>query len=196
MFINPQIKLILGSKSPRRQELVRHITSNFEIRLQDVDESFDPGMPVDEVPAYLAQLKAEALAGTLKTNEILLAADTVVVLENRILGKPQDADDAKNMLAQLSGNKHTVITGCCLKSLEKEHTFSVHTDVYFKELGPEAIAYYVDEHQPMDKAGSYGIQEWIGVVGISKIDGCFYNVMGLPVSRLITELKRWDAPRR
>ncbi|MCE3294636.1 MAG: Septum formation protein Maf [Crocinitomicaceae bacterium] len=189
MFIKPEIKLVLGSKSPRRQELIRHITSNFEIRLQDVDEDFDPSMPVENVPGYLAQIKAEALADTLEPDEIIVSADTVVVLQNEILGKPQDAQDAKNMLARISGQKHTVITGCCLRSLEKEHVFSVHTDVYFNTVSPENIAYYVEKHQPMDKAGSYGIQEWIGVVGISRIDGCFYNVMGLPVSRLIAELQ-------
>ncbi len=191
MFISPQTKLILGSKSPRRQELVRHITPNFEIRVQDVAEDFDENMPVTEVPAYLAKIKAEALTGSLQPDEIILSADTVVVLENRILGKPESPEHAKAMLAMLSGKKHTVITGCCLRSLEKEQLFSVHTDVYFNVLTPEQIAYYVSEHLPLDKAGSYGIQEWIGIVGISRIDGCFYNVMGLPVSHLVSELQQF-----
>lgn len=191
MFLRPEIKLVLGSKSPRRQELVRHITLNYEIRVQDVEEYFDEKMPVEQVPEYLAKIKAEALADSLAANEIILAADTVVVLDGHILGKPENADHAKAMLAMLSGKKHTVITGCCLRSSAKERLFSVHTDVYFKALSPDMINQYVDVHHPFDKAGSYGIQEWIGVVGISRIDGCFYNVMGLPVSQLISELQQF-----
>lgn len=191
MFIKPDIKLVLGSKSPRRQELIRHITANYEVRIQDVEENFDPVLPVKEVSEYLARIKAEVLAESLAENEVILCADTVVILEGRILGKPEDSKHAKVMLAEISGKKHRVITGCCLISREKELCFSEYTDVYFNELSPGMIDYYVDTYQPLDRAGSYGIQDWIGVVGVSRIDGCFYNVMGLPVSRLISELQQF-----
>ena len=192
MFMDSNLKLILGSKSPRRKELVSTISPNVEIRIQELDEIYDPELNAYDVPEYLAKLKASALESSLKPNEIIICADTVVILENQILGKPADSESAKEMLRQLSGAKHEVVTGCCLKSLEKEILFSCKTEVYFNRLSDRMIEYYVNQFKPMDKAGSYGIQDWIGIVGIQKINGCYYNVMGLPVSSLIEHLKEFN----
>lgn len=184
-------KLILGSKSPRRKELLSQITFNLEIRIQEVDEIYEPSISESKVPEYLAELKAKALLSTIQENEIIITADTIVILENTILGKPNSLEDAKSMLQKLSGRKHTVITGCCITDLKKQKSFSVSTNVYFKDLTTEMIDFYVDTFQPLDKAGAYGIQEWIGIVGIEKIDGSYYNVMGLPVAHLWEELNQF-----
>ncbi len=183
-------KLILGSKSPRRKELLSQISKNLEIRIQEVDEIYDPNMDVHKVPEYLAELKVKALFETIQENEIIVTADTIVILEGEILGKPESLDAAKYMLRKLSGKKHLVITGCCLSDLISQKTFSVQTEVYFNELSDEMISHYVNTFKPLDKAGSYGIQEWIGMVGIKKINGSYYNVMGLPVSELWEELNK------
>lgn len=192
MFLTSPFKIVLASKSPRRQELIKQITPNLEIRIQDVEEIYDSNLAPEKVPEYLAKLKAEALFTSLSDNELIVSADTIVVLENEILGKPRDLAHAKEMLRQLSGKKHQVITGCCLMSNNKTILFSNTTFVYFKNLSEESIAYYVENFKPLDKAGSYGIQEWIGMLGIEKIDGCYYNVMGLPLSQLAEELEKMN----
>lgn len=191
MLLDSKYKLILGSKSPRRQELVKHVTTNIEIRLQDVDETYSDDLPKEHVPSYLAELKAQALKHTLAENEILLTSDTIVLLNGEILGKPSDKEDAFKMLKKISGKKHTVLSACHLTSLNHDVTFTVATDVYFHPLTDEQIWYYLNHFNPLDKAGSYGIQDWIGVIGVQKIDGCFYNVMGLPVSELHLQLQKF-----
>lgn len=183
--------IVLGSKSPRRQELIQHIADRVEVRVQDVDEIFDPEMNSHDVPAYLAELKAAALEPSIKAGEVILTADTVVILDGEIIGKPLSIENAKQMLRKLSGRSHEVISGCCLKTQEKQKTFSVRTRVNFKPLSEENINYYVDRFQPLDKAGAYGIQEWIGMIGVESIEGCYYNVMGLPIASLWEELQNF-----
>ncbi|MFN5415481.1 MAG: Maf family nucleotide pyrophosphatase [Flavobacteriia bacterium] len=192
MLKNKNIKLVLGSKSPRRQELIQQITTNVEIRIQDVEEIYPDNLEASKVPEYLSKLKAQALISSLEENEIIICSDTVVILNDSILGKPANLEEAKTMLQQLSGQKHSVITGCYLISKNSERSFSCQTNVYFKSLEEETINHYVETFKPLDKAGSYGIQEWIGIVGIEKIDGCYYNVMGLPVSKLIDEINQMN----
>jgi septum formation protein len=182
------MKLVLASQSPRRQELLWNLGLHFRLELPDVDEVFPDDMPVRMVPSFLSEKKARAAANYLKFDELLLAADTIVLFENRIFGKPSDASEAKQMLRMLSGNMHEVITGVTLKTREKEKTFSELTRVYFRMLREDFIDYYVEKYQPLDKAGAYGIQDFIGYVGIEKVNGCFYNVMGLPLSRTVKEL--------
>lgn len=182
-------KLVLGSKSPRRQALIQELGFPVEIRTKEVEEIYPEDLPSEEVPEYLAKLKASPLKDSLSDNEILVTSDTIVLLDGNVIGKPTDADAAKKMLAKLSGNTHSVITGVCLTSKGEEHTFSSRTKVFFNELSTEEINHYVDNFQPLDKAGSYGIQEWIGYIGVSKIEGCYYNVMGLPLHDLYRKLK-------
>jgi septum formation protein len=184
-------KIVLASKSPRRKELLSQISSNIEIRIQEVDEIYPSEMPVYEVAEYLSQLKSKALFDSLQENELIITADTLVILDNQILGKPKDSDEAHQMLKKLSGKKHDVVSACTLLDKNKELSFSVITEVYFKELSEEMIDFYVTNFKPFDKAGSYGIQEWIGMVGIERINGSYYNVMGLPVSELCEKLKAW-----
>ncbi|HEX6432344.1 MAG TPA: Maf family protein [Niastella sp.] len=185
-------RIILASQSPRRKQLLEWAEIPFEVIVQSTPEMYPPDMPVPEVPVYIAREKAIAV---LQQNEflhhntnVIIAADTVVVLGNTIIGKPKDRDDALDILARLSGSKHQVITGVVLLKGQQEVAFSDTTDVWFHPLTREQIAFYVDKYQPYDKAGAYAIQEWIGVVGIKSIQGDFYNVMGLPVSRVVAEL--------
>lgn len=184
---NLGFQLVLGSKSPRRQELLAGMGFDFEVRTKDTDEDFPDYLSPKEVPVYLAALKANALVNELKQGEVLITSDTIVLLENEILGKPTSPENAKEMLRKLASKSHEVITGVHLKSLEKNHSFSVSTKVFFKPLTAEMIDFYVENYKPFDKAGSYGIQEWIGFVGIERIEGSYFNVVGLPVSEL------WDA---
>jgi septum formation protein len=184
-------KLVLASKSPRRKELLSQISSNIEIRIQEVDEIYPLEMPVYEVASFLSQLKSKALFDSLQDNELIITADTLVILDNKILGKPKDSKEAFHMLRNLSGKKHDVVSACTLLDKNKELSFSVITEVYFKELSEEMIDFYITNFKPFDKAGSYGIQEWIGMVGIERINGSYYNVMGLPVSELCEKLKGW-----
>lgn len=184
-------KLILASGSPRRRQLMADAGFSFEVRLKQVEEVWQSGMEIEKVPEYLASLKADAFVNELKPNELLITADTVVCLENEILGKPEDREDAIRMLRKLSGQKHTVITGVCLTTQDCRKSFSSFTDVYFKELSEEEIVYYVDNFKPLDKAGAYGIQEWIGYIGIRRIEGSFYNVMGLPIQQLYENLRNF-----
>ena len=181
--------IILGSKSPRRKELLSGLGVQFEVRTLDTNEDYPDTLDNREVPTFLAKLKAQALLSSLKTEEILITSDTIVLLENEILGKPKDATQAFDMLRKLSGKLHEVITGVHLQSQEKSKSFQVVTKVYFKKLTDSQIEYYIENYKPFDKAGGYGIQEWIGYIGISKIEGSYFNVVGLPVAELYDELK-------
>lgn len=187
-----KIKIVLGSKSPRRQELIKELGIPFEVRTKEVEENYPSDLPVKEVAGYLAKLKAQPLIPTLRESEVLLTSDTVVLNQGIILGKPIDKEDAIQTLRKLSGGVHEVITGVHMQSLNKELTFSNCTKVYFSELAEEEITRYVEEFNPLDKAGSYGIQEWIGLIGVKKIDGCFYSVMGLPVNDVYQHLKEFN----
>jgi septum formation protein len=180
-------QLVLGSKSPRRQELLAGMGFDFEVRTKDTDEDFPATIPLKEVPVFLAEIKANALVDELNKGEILITSDTIVLLEDEILGKPTSPENAKEMLQKLAGKSHEVITGVHLRSLEKKVSFSVSTNVFFKPLTPEMISFYIENYKPFDKAGAYGIQEWIGFVGIERIEGSYFNVVGLPVAEL------WDA---
>ena len=186
-------KIILASSSPRRKQLLEWAEIPFDIILQPTDESFPSTMPVDEVPVHIALHKAKAvkaiLNGTQK-EKVILAADTIVVLGDQIIGKPKDREDAVDILTSLSGNEHKVITGVVIVKGDGVISFADTTRVLFHELTTEQIAFYVDKYKPYDKAGAYAIQEWMGVVGIKKVEGDFYNVMGLPVSRVVQELEK------
>lgn len=184
-------KLILGSKSPRRQELLRGLNYDFEIRTKETDEAYPENLSAETVPEYLSNKKAQALIPDLETDELLITSDTLVIVNNEILGKPKDIVEAKEMLLKLSGKNHKVVTGVTLASSEKKHSFSVATTVFFKKLENSEIEFYIKKYKPFDKAGSYGIQEWIGYIGIEKIEGSYFNVMGLPVFELWEELKRF-----
>lgn len=184
------MRLLLASKSPRRRQLLSELGYPIDYITIDVDESLDEPVAADCVAETLARRKAAALpVGTLGDDDILVTADTVVVHRGQVLGKPKDRDEAVSMLRSLSGDRHTVYTGVCLRSSEQEVSFTEATDVIFRPLDDEDIAYYVDNYRPYDKAGAYGVQEWIGMVGVSRLEGCYYNVMGLPVARLYEILK-------
>ena len=182
-------RIILGSKSPRRQTLIKELGFDFEIRTKEVEEIYPEDLNIRVVPEYLAKLKASTLEKNIDDNEILLTSDTVVILNNQLLGKPESRAESIQMLKSLSGNMHEVITGVYLCSTSIQKTFSSITKVYFSGLTDEEIEHYVDSFEPFDKAGSYGIQEWIGYIGISKIEGCYYNVMGLPLHDIYKALK-------
>lgn len=182
-------KIILASNSPRRQQLMRDSGYNFEVKSMNVPEDYPSDMSLYKVPAYLAQLKASALKPMLGPGEIVIGADTVVIINQGILGKPRDRKEAVEMLQTLSGRKHEVVTGVSLISLEKEIIFSDLTEVYFRPLRLEDIEYYIDHYKPYDKAGSYGVQEWIGYMAIERINGSFYNVMGLPIHLVIEAIR-------
>ncbi len=184
-------KIILASQSPRRKQLMEMAEMDFEIVVADVDETNPPGMPGAEVPEFLSRKKANAVAH-LTGNAIVVAADTVVLLDEHILGKPKDAAHAIAILKQLSGRVHMVVTGVCIKQGTKEICFSTTTEVHFRTLSDEQINHYINKYKPYDKAGAYAIQEWIGVTGIEKINGDYYNVMGLPIGELIIALKGFE----
>lgn len=185
-----EFRVILASASPRRRELLKATGIEYQMAQKfECEESYPKSMPAEEVASYLSALKSHAYPNTLAYNDILITADTVVVLNGRVLGKPADEAEAHAMLSALSGSEHTVITGVTLRSADREHTFASSSTVRFAELSEEQIAYYIKCYKPMDKAGAYGIQEWIGYVGIEGIEGSFYNVMGLPVQRLCRELE-------
>jgi septum formation protein len=185
-------KIVLASKSPRRQQLLKEMGIRFEVRVKAVDESFPAELKKEAVALCLCEKKANAFTDhEIKTDELLITADTIVCLGDEILGKPGDRIHAIEMIGKLSGKKHEVITGICLRSKTKTRSFYVSTDVYFKNLSREEIEFYVDNYKPYDKAGSYGIQEWIGYVGIEKIEGSYFNVVGLPTARLFEELKKF-----
>ncbi len=179
-------KIYLASKSPRRQELLKLMGFDFELLLKDVDESYPDNLPLMDVAAYISDIKAEAFE--VKMNEIIITSDTVVIIKDELLGKPKDHNDAFKMLSKLNGNTHLVVTGVTLKSIEKSKTFSQTTKVTFSKLTDDQLWYYILNFNPLDKAGAYGIQDWIGMVGVSSIDGSYTNVMGLPTEKLNQEL--------
>lgn len=183
-------KLILASNSPRRKELLAGLGLPFEVRVLDgIDESYPTSMPVSEVALHIAGLKADAYRQTMASDELIITADTVVIVDHENLGKPVDETDAFRMLRLISGRTHQVTTGVCLVAKGWERRFSVTTDVTFKILSDDEIRYYIDQYRPFDKAGAYGIQEWIGYIGVTALQGSYYNVMGLPVQRIYEALK-------
>ena len=185
-------KIILASQSPRRHNLLTGIGLDFDIITSlETDESFSDSMNVDEVPVYLAKKKAKTYENFIDEKTILITADTIVSLNGKILNKPKDRSDAENMLKLLSGNSHIVITGVCIKSKQKEICFNAHTTVYFNDLTKDEIDFYIEKYKPFDKAGAYGIQEWIGYIAIKKIEGSYFNVMGLPIQKLYEELSKF-----
>jgi len=183
--------IILGSQSPRRRELFAGLNLPFSVEVREVDESFPEEMDPEAVPEFLAKLKVSPFRTDFSADRLLITADTIVLIEGQILGKPLDYRHAFDMLRLLSGKKHVVITGVCITSHLKQVTFSDHTEVWFKTLSDEEIDYYLTHYHPYDKAGSYGVQEWIGYVAIEKIAGSYFNVMGLPVQRLYEELLKF-----
>lgn len=183
-------KLILASASPRRQQLMKDAGFTFEVRLKNVEEKYPQELHLENVPEYLSKVKASAFREELKADEVLITADTVVCIHDRILGKPADRKEAISMLRKLSGNRHLVVTGVSVTTRTEQLSFSSRTDVFFKHLSNEEIIFYVDTYKPFDKAGAYGIQEWIGYIGIERIEGSFYNVMGLPIQKLYETLRK------
>ena len=182
-------KIILASNSPRRRELLAGLDIDFEVMvLQGIDESYPEDLPVDEVAEYISKAKAKAYQDVIADDQLVITADTIVVLGEQVLGKPANREEAVDMLRALSGQTHRVITGVSLTTVERQHTFSVVSEVTFKVLSDEEISYYVDHYKPYDKAGAYGIQEWIGYVGVTGLKGSYFNVMGLPVQRIYQEL--------
>lgn len=183
------MKYILASNSPRRKELLAGLDIDFEVKvIEGIDESYPKDTPTNMIAEVISTKKAEAYSA--QEEETIITADTIVLLGDEVMGKPKDAEDAKRMLRNLSGKTHQVITGVCLKTIKNERHFSVTTDVTFKDLSEEEISYYVEKYKPFDKAGSYGIQEWIGYIGVTGLKGSYFNVMGLPVQRIYEELKK------
>jgi septum formation protein len=184
--------LILASQSPRRQYLLKELGLNFEIRTTNVSEKYPEHLTHEQIAVHLAEKKADSFdTSRLDAKALIIAADTIVCIEDEILGKPGNYKEAVRMLTKLSGKKHEVITAVCLKAKNRRRTFSSISSVYFKELSMEEIDYYIENFQPFDKAGGYGIQEWIGYIGISKIEGSFFNIMGLPVKEFYEELLKF-----
>jgi septum formation protein len=184
-------KLILGSKSPRRKEILQLAGIDFEIRTSDVEEIYPESIDVRKVPSYLAQLKAIDLKPTIAADELLLCSDTIVLLEDVIYGKPKDFDDAVHILSKLSGKTHEVISGVCLMTNTETIVFSDVTEVHFSSLNERDIHHYINTYKPYDKAGAYAIQEWIGLMGIEKINGSYYNIVGLPIHKVIQALRNY-----
>ncbi len=181
--------IILASNSPRRRELLGGLGIDYEVRvLSDIDESYPATLPVADIAEFIAAKKADAYRATMADDELIITADTVVICGNEVMGKPTDEADACRMLRQLSGRVHHVTTGVCLTTSQQQRRFSVTTEVTFKQLSDEEINYYVTRYRPFDKAGAYGIQEWIGYIGCTGLNGSYYNVMGLPVQRIYQEL--------
>jgi septum formation protein len=184
-------RIILASQSPRRRQLLEWACLDFDIMISDSEENFPPGLPIEEVPIFIARNKALAVQQKLPGEAIIIGADTIVVLNQQIIGKPGNREEAIDILQALSGKKHDVITGVVMKKGAEEISFQDKTSVWFHQLTVPQIHFYVDKFKPFDKAGAYAIQEWIGVIGISRIEGDFYNVMGLPVSRMMKEIQPW-----
>ena len=183
-------QIILASQSPRRKQLLEWAEVPFEIVVRETNETFPAGLRVEEVAIYIARQKAMAVRSMVNDDSVILAADTIVVLKGRIIGKPKDKEEAIRILSDLSGQKHVVITGVVIMNGKKQISFSDSTEVDFHDLSRQEIEFYVDKYRPYDKAGAYAIQAWIGVIGIKSVAGDFYNVMGLPVSRVVKELKK------
>ena len=186
-----EYKVILASNSPRRKELLTGLDFNYEIKvLPDIDESFPEHLQDKDIAIYVAKKKANAY--NLEDNALLITADTIVLLEGKVYGKPEDENDAKRMLRDLSGKTHVVATGVCITTKEKQKAFAVTSEVRFAELAEDEIEYYVAKYKPLDKAGAYGVQEWIGYIAVEYISGSYYNIMGLPIQRLYQELKQFS----
>ena len=184
-----KFNIVLASNSPRRKELMSGLGVDYVVKtLPDVDESYPDTLQGEEIPAYISREKAEAYQSMIEPDELLITADTIVWMNGEVLGKPKDREDAIRMLRKLSGASHQVITGVCLTTKGWQNSFTVTTDVTFAVLSEEEIVYYVDKYSPMDKAGAYGVQEWIGFIGVESISGSYYNVMGLPVQKMYREL--------
>ena len=192
MMINKILKdykIILASQSPRRQYLLKELGIDFEIiSNSEMEEKYPPELTKEKIPVYLAEMKAKAIMPSVPDKTLLITADTIVWLNNKVINKPSGYDDALNMLEELSGEMHEVITGVCLTTSKRKHSFHTSTLVYFATLSKEEIRYYVEQYRPYDKAGAYGIQEWIGYIGIERIEGSYFNVMGLPVQELYREM--------
>ena len=186
-----KINIILASGSPRRQQFFNEMDLHYTIRLKEIEEIYPEHLQAEEITNFLAELKASAFENDLKENDVLVTSDTIVWLNGKALGKPKDYDDAFQMLQQLANQTHEVITSVCLKSIDKTDVFHCVTKVTFANLSDEAIRYYLDNYQAFDKAGSYGIQDWIGLVGISKIEGSYTNVVGLPTEMLFQKLMNY-----
>ena len=184
--------IILASKSPRRQELLKQMNIDFRVVLKDVDESYPEHLSPSEIAVFIAEKKARAFDETLDKNELVLTADTIVSIDNLILGKPDNEEHAFEMLSRLSGRKHEVITGVAFLCNHRVHSFYELSEVYFRELSADQIRYYIETYKPFDKAGSYGIQEWAGLVAIEKIVGSYTNVVGLPTHRVYQELRNFS----
>lgn len=195
MFFNnlkKYTKIILASQSPRRQNLFKELGIAYEIKVkQGIAEIYPDTLKEEEIALFLAELKSKAYKQEIEEGNLVITADTIVLLNGKVIGKSTHKQDAIRILNELSGNKHRVITGVCLSAKHKQSTFFAETDVFFKKLNTKEIEYYLDTYKPYDKAGSYGIQEWIGYIGIEKIEGSYYNVMGLPIQMLYEELKRF-----
>jgi septum formation protein len=184
-------QIILASNSPRRKELMSGLGVDYVVRtLPDVDESYPADLAGAEIPEYISREKADAYRSIMQPGELLITADTIVWLDGKVLGKPEGREGAVEMLRSLSGKSHQVFTGVCLTTTEWQKSFTAASDVEFDVLSEEEIRYYVDKYQPMDKAGAYGVQEWIGYIGVKSISGSFYNIMGLPIQKLYGELKK------
>lgn len=182
-------KVILASGSPRRRELMVGLGVNYEVRiLPDVDESYPDTLQGEEIPLYIAKEKADAYIPMMQPDELIITADTIVWLDGKVLGKPRDREDALQMLRTMSGRTHEVFTGVCITTTDWQRSFTAQTEVRFATLSEDEIIYYVDNFKPMDKAGAYGVQEWIGFIGVENISGSYYNIMGLPVQKLYREL--------
>lgn len=190
-MIDLPYKIILASKSPRRQELLTQLGIPFESRVKEVDENFPTHLKKQQVALFLSEKKAKAFIAELQEGELLITSDTIVCKVDKIYNKALNKAEAVEMLQELSGTFHEVITAICLSTKEKQVSFYSSTKVYFKELLDDEIVHYIDNYQPFDKAGAYGIQEWIGMIGIHRIEGSYYNVMGLPVDKLYAELKKF-----
>ena len=186
-----KINIILASGSPRRQQFFKEMDLHYTIRLKEIEEIYPEHLQAEEITNFLAKLKASAFENELEENDVLVTSDTIVWLNGKALGKPKDYDDAFKMLQQLANQTHEVITSVCLKSIDKTDVFHCVTKVTFANLSDEAIQYYLDNYQPFDKAGSYGIQDWIGLIGISKIEGSYTNVVGLPTEMLFQKLMNY-----
>lgn len=184
--------IILASNSPRRKELLAGIDVNFDVRvIRDIDESYPASLPTKDIAEYISRKKATVYRQQMAFDELIITADTIVVLDSEVMGKPHDEADASRMLHELSGRTHQVITGVTLTTIDRQRSFSVETDVTFKSLTDEEINYYIQHYKPFDKAGAYGIQEWIGHIGVTALKGSYFNVMGLPVQRIYEALRQF-----
>ena len=187
----PKYNYILASKSPRRNLLLKSLGVEFEVRIKEVEENYPLNLNKEEIPVYLAEIKSKPFIADLQKNDLLITADTIVWINGKVLGKPKDKTEATKMLQLLSGNEHQVISGVCLTSNHKKKSFYSISNVQFKNLTKSEIDYYISEFKPFDKAGGYGIQEWIGTIGITQIEGSYNNVMGLPIQKLYEEIQKF-----